>query len=409
MRMKTLLAAAIVAAGLLGVATGQRPPIALADRACGAGMLPAAAIAANGIVGASAPAVADVAGPSMLRHVASAPAGTAVVRDLPGPDEIVLTAMGESVTIPQRGEVSHPAWGPSGALTWGVDDRLALRSPTGVVRSIAGPRSGGILVAPVFSGADVVAVVSAPPTRAVPEDEWSNDLWRYRTSRGRWARLTSFAAGVDRWTAIRTPVVAPDGSIEFVVIRGRASATTFPRFSLWRLRHGVVERLASLADERYLAGFDGEGARLWNVPDRANARWLIRRETTTGEETVGCGAVAVDPLDAVDPDRTGHEAPGTRTSGVADERSGDPIESALLVGDFASETAAGVVAQQVSRAYAGALPVDVVRGGVRSGIVQPGHWAVVVRLPATTDGTGELDALRAAFPALASHTWIAVP
>ena len=67
------------------------------------------------------------------------------------------------------------------------------------------------------------------------------------------------------------------------------------------------------------------------------------------------------------------------------------------------------MAQQVSRAYAGAMPVDVVRGGVRSGIVQPGHWAVVVRLPATTDGTAELDALRAAFPALASHTWIAVP
>jgi hypothetical protein len=260
----------------------------------------------------------------------------------------------------------------------------------------------------VFDGTDVVAVVAAAPTRAVPEDEWSNDLWRYRPRGDRWVRLTSFAADAERWTAIRTPIVAPDGSIEFVVIRGRASMTGLPRFSLWRLRGDRIDRLATLSDERYLAGFDGEGARLWNVPDRANARWLIRRETTDGEETVGCGAVAVDPLDVVDPDRTGRAAP-PRRSAAAIEPTGDPLESALLVGDFASEAAAGVVAQQVARAYAGALPVDVVRGSDHSGIVAPGYWAVVVRLAATTDGTAELDAFRVAFPTFASHVWIAVP
>ena len=89
--------------------------------------------------------------------------------------------------------------------------------------------------------------------------------------------------------------------------------------------------------------------------------------------------------------------------------SGDPIESALLVGDFASEMAAGVVAQQVSRAYGHAVPVDVIRGGQGSGVLRPGRWAVVVRLSGTTDGTAELDAFRAAFPALAAHVWIAVP
>ena len=408
MRTKALAAAAVLAAGIAGVLSGQRPPAALADRACGAAPAPAVAIAANAMVGAAAPAIGDASVPSMLRHVASAPAGTALVRDLPGPDEVVLTTASGSVVIPQRGEVFHPAWGRNGSLAWGVDDRLVLRSPAGSMRSVAGPRVGGIVVAPVFAGADVVAVVSAPPTRAVPEDEWSNDLWRYRTSLGRWARLTSFPADPDRWTAIRTPVVTADGSIEFVVIRGRASMTAAPRFSLWRLRGGHVERLTSLPDERYLAGFDGEGARLWNVPDRTNARWLIRRETTNGEETVGCGAVAVEPFDVVDPDRTGRESRNTASRRAA-EAPGDPIESALLVGDFASETAAGLVAQQVSGAYAGAMPVDVVRGGVHSGIVQPGHWAVLVRLPGTTDGTAELDALRAAFPALASHVWIAVP
>jgi hypothetical protein len=67
------------------------------------------------------------------------------------------------------------------------------------------------------------------------------------------------------------------------------------------------------------------------------------------------------------------------------------------------------VAQQVARAYAGALPIDVVQGGQHSSILMPGSWAVLVRLSGTTDGSAELDAFRAAFPALASHVWIAAP
>ena len=409
MRMRTLLSVAVATAVLAGIVSGERPPLALADRACGTDIpAPAAAIAANGMIGAIGPAIEDVAGPTMLRHVAAAPAGTVVVRDRPGADDVVLTTSRGSVVIPQRGEVLHPAWGPGGSLAWGLEDRLVMRSPVGALRTVAGPVSGGIVVAPVFDGTDVVAVVSAAPTRAVPEDEWSNDLWRYRTVLGRWVRLTSFPADTIRWTAIRTPVVTPDGSIEFVVIRGRGSMTGLPRFSLWRLRGDRVERLTSLPDERYLAGIDGEGARLWNVPDRANARWLIQRETIDGVETIGCGAVAVDPFDVVDPDRTGREDRAKRPA-AAIQTPGDPIESALLVGDFASEAAAGVVAQQVARAYGGSLPVDVVRGGDRSSIVAPGQWAVVVRLAGTTDGTAELGAFRAAFPAFASHVWIAVP
>ena len=111
-----------------------------------------------------------------------------------------------------------------------------LRSSRGAIRSVPGPVPDATIVAPVFDGPDVVAVVSAAPTRAVPEDEWSNDLWRYRSDRKRWVRLTAFSAGADRWTAIRTPFATPDGSIEFVVVRGRASQTRMPHFSLWRLR-----------------------------------------------------------------------------------------------------------------------------------------------------------------------------
>jgi hypothetical protein len=368
-----------------------------------------AAVAANGVVGAEMPAN-DASAPTMLRHVATGPGGTAIVLDRPGHDEVIVSTPSGSTAIPQRGEVAHPVWGPRGSLAWGLDDRLVLRSARGAIRSTPGPAPGATIVAPVFDGTDVVAVVSAAPTRAVPEDEWSNDLWRYRSDRGGWVRLTSFPAGADRWTAIRTPFATPDGSIEFVVIRGRASQTRMPHFSLWRLRGGRVTRLSPLPDERYLAGFDGEGARLWNVPDRANARWLIERETTSEEKTIGCGAVAVDPMDVVDPDRTGHGAPpvATRPNAMA-EVSGDPIELALLVGDFASETAAGVVAQQVASAYGHTVPVDVISGGLRSGVLQPGSWAVVVRLSGTTDGIAELDAFRAAFPTLASHVWVAVP
>ena len=264
------------------------------------------------------------------------------------------------------------------------------------------------IVAPVFDGPDVVAVISAAPTRAVPEDEWSNDLWRYRSDQtlGPAHRVP---AGADRWTAIRTPFATPDGSIEFVMIRGRASQTRMPRFALWRLRGDRVTRLASLPDERYLAGFDGEGARLWNVPDRANARWLIERETTAGRRRSAAEpSPSIRWMWSIRIGRATQRLLCAATHAVA-EISGDPIESALLVGDFASETAAGVVAQQVSRAYGHAVPVDVIRGGQGSGVLRPGRWAVVVRLSGTTDGIAEIGAFRAAFPALAAHVWIAVP
>ena len=332
MRLRFFVVAATAVAALVGLVSGHRPPIALADRACPvAGVMPAVAVAANGVLGADLPA-ADVAGPTMLRHVAAGSAGTAVVLDRPGGDDVMVSTPSGSVVIRQRGEVTHPAWGPRASLAWGLDDRLVLRSANGTIRSVPGPVPNGTIVAPVFDGHDVVAVISAAPTRAVPEDEWSNDLWRYRSDRGRWVRLTAFLAGADRWTAIRTPFVTPDGSIEFVVIRGRASLTRMPRFALWRLRGDRARRLASLPDERYLAGFDGEGARLWNVPDRANARWLIQRETAAGAATIGCGAVAVDPMDVVDPDRTGHGAPpvATRHDARADV-SGDPMTNRTLI------------------------------------------------------------------------------
>jgi hypothetical protein len=262
----------------------------------------------------------------------------------------------------------------------------------------------------VFVGRDIVAAVSAAPTAAVPEDEWSDDLWVLHGAR--WHRLTAFAAGTDRWTAIRTPFLAADGSVEFVVVQGRGSQDALPSFSLWRLRGTSVHRVMPLDGERYLAGYAPDGARLWNVPDRATETWLIQRDTANGLQTVGCGAVAVDPMDAADPDRTGRPAAPNHvraTGPAAPTDPGDPMEAALLIGDFPSQVAADVVAQQVTAAYAGSMPVDAVQGGKGSTIVQPDRWAVVVRLPATTDGSAELSALQTTLPDYADHMWVVVP
>ena len=79
------------------------------------------------------------------------------------------------------------------------------------------------------------------------------------------------------------------------------------------------------------------------------------------------------------------------------------------IGDFPTQVAADVVAQQVTQAYDGSVPVDVVQGGKGSTIVQPARWAVLVRLAATTDGSTELTALQTKLPAYADHMWVVVP
>jgi hypothetical protein len=409
-----LIVAAICGVTILGWAIGRGSEPAIAAHPCpgdvgaadrGIGL---AAVQQGRLVGA-APATTTraVAEPSVLRHVAVGADGTAYVRDLAGHDDIVLSTPSGVQVLPQRGEAFHPTWSPNGAVAWGLDDRLVVRTAAGGMHAIPGPRPGGIVFAPVFAEGSLVAAVSRAPSASVPEDGWSDDLWRYQG--GHWHRLTSFPADRDRWSAIRTPTVAPDGSIAFVLVQGRGSQNGLPRFSLWRASRDSIQRMASLDGERYLAGFGSEGDRLWNVPDRTDETWLIQRETPDGLETVGCGAVAVDPIDAADPDRMGHAAPPPRHREALSVDPGDPMEAALLIGDFPSQVAADVVAHQVTAAYDGSRPVDVVTGGNGSTIVQPDRWAVLVRLPATTDGTAELEAMRALLPDYADHMWVVVP
>ncbi len=123
-----------------------------------------------------------------------------------------------------------------------------------------------------------------------------------------------------------------------------------------------AEQVRGCRARRTWRGSRPEGGYLWNVPDREEARWLIADDAGV---VVGCGAVAVDPMDAVDPDRTGHAAPPRATAHHGPIEVGDPAEVALLVGDFANATAAAVVAERLTRAYAGSVPIDVIGGKAR--------------------------------------------
>src|SRR5262245_43859870 len=255
MRTRSLIVAALCGVTILGWALGHGSGPAVAARACPAAVGAAdrsdgiAAVEAGQLVGVGiSGGEAQLGSNAVARQVATNGGSTAYVEDRRGADAIVLTTPDGSRVLPQSGEAYHPTWSLRGSVAWGVDDHLVVRVASGT-RTIAGPEPGGIVFAPVYVGRDIVAAVSAAPTTAVPEDEWSDDLWMLR--RWRWRRLTAFAAGTDRWTAIRTPFVAADGSVEFVVVQGVGSEDALPRFSLWRLRGTSVHRVEPLTGARH--------------------------------------------------------------------------------------------------------------------------------------------------------------
>ncbi len=217
MRTRSLIVAALCGVTILGWALGRGSGPAVAARECPADVGAAdrsagvAAVQKGQLIGVGASGVGARLGSSAVaRQVATNGGGTAYVEDRQGADAIVLTTPDGSRVLPQSGEAYHPTLSARGSVAWGVDDRLVVRSTSGT-RTIAGPEPGGIVFAPMYVGPDIVAAVSAAPRTAVPEDEWSDDLWLLRS--GRWHRLTAFAAGTDRWTAIRTPFLAADGSV----------------------------------------------------------------------------------------------------------------------------------------------------------------------------------------------------
>jgi hypothetical protein len=340
----------------------------------------------------------------VLRHAGSRHGiGTALVNDLPGPDVLVVMRPTGVMKIDGRGELTHPAWSSTGDLVWSVDlSRLELWSPgTTARRTVRPPRGASAVFSPVFTAPEELVAIVGEAVGDVHDDALNN-LWRYDVGAGRWSRLTRFGAAADRWSVLRTPIVAPDGAVLFVRVRGRANATEQPAFELWRLGEGRVAKIRDLPGEMYLAGFLGRGL-VWNVLDGATGHWRLVAEGSGGRVHLGCGAVAVDPVAEPDPDllQPGAEGFAARDSGDQ-ATSAEPGEGlALLIGDFASESDAGAL--QEGLRLAGAVVVD---HRAAPAAVQPGAWAIAVPISDSTPAEEALARFRARHPDLADLTWI---
>jgi hypothetical protein len=360
---------------------------------------------------AAAPAVDPLMpADAVVRHVTSVEGvGTAFVEDGAGTDTVVLTTQAGTIRIVQHAEAVNPAVSPEGDLAWSVGTAVRVRdAASGRIAGYPVPQRGARAFSPIFVGRGLVVAVSAPPTAAVPEDERLDDLWRL-SPEGRWTPLTSFAAGRDRWTAIRTPVVSTDGGVDFVTIRGLGSATVEPSFSLMHLEGSRVRRLAVLDREMYLAGFDGR-ARLWNVPDIGAARVDLVREAPDGTRvTVGCGATLMDPIDEVDPDHAAdHAAAPPRGPLPADPTVAPSVASevGILVGDFSSAAAADAAATTIRAIGGGEAWARTVDGATAPHALRPGAYGVFIPLALDADPRAALAVFRAALPAYASTSWV---
>ncbi len=415
---------AVTAVTAVGVVRAQTPAPASCD--VDAGTLGPATAAAHGAgLAAAVPGAIVVFGDGnpeafapadhggVLRHVASANGqGTAFVRDLPGPDQIVIATPGGVETLTQDTEVTHPAWSPAGDLVWATGSGIRLRDRSGLVTDVPGPAAGGLVFSPAFATPTaVVAVVSAPPTLAVPEGNALDDLWRYDLTTRAWTKLTAFTADQDRWSVIRTPIVATPGVVEFVRISGRASQTGPATYELWSLRGRSAAKVRTLPGEMYLAGIQA-GRHVWNVRESESGRWRLLREEAGGAFTdLGCGAVMVDPLEQTDPDRVAVEdqnADLPTTSRATDPHlTGFPF--GILVGDFATEAGARDAAATIAAAYGPDTTIEVITSNEEPTVVAPGVWAVILGVPAGTDPGLALAAFRTRLPRYDGWSWMVTP
>jgi hypothetical protein len=420
-KLLTILMAASFGGLAIVARLGVAPQTAIAAGSC-RGARVAAVVDPAVLAGGSAVAAADgsalavlqggqvdrVAAPDhgagVLRHVSvTAGIGATYVRDRDGDDVVVVETRGGVHRFHAGGEALNPSLSPAGDLVWGEGGGLRIvAAGSDAVRRIHGPLHHGIAFSPVFrdDGTIVVGVVS-PSTDAAPEDESLSNLWRYDAPSGGWRRLTDFSAGGDRWTVVRTPFVAPDGSVEFVRVHGRASQDRAPAYELWRLRGSSATKLRSLPGEMYLAGFDGS-ARLWNLREGSTGAWAIDREEADGSlRQVGCGAVAVDPLDRPDPDRRSSTRSARQQTATTPTTA--PGVDQILVGDFSSANVADQTAARIQSATGSSATV--VDSTQAPAVLRPGVWAVVVPI-ASDDPEGELSRFRQALPDLADWSWI---
>jgi hypothetical protein len=127
--------------------------------------------------------------------------------------------------------------------------------------------------------------------------------------------------------------------------------------------------------------------------------------TTIG---LGCGAVAVEPMDVTDPDR--RALPGRQEQAPPGGRR-DPTHgpaAAVLVGDFPDEAAAAVAATEIAAVYE-PTSVEVVRHADAPTVLLQGAWAVFLHIDEGADAVAALDTFRERLPQWAHMSWMVTP
>jgi hypothetical protein len=318
----------------------------------------------------------------LLKHVAvRTGVGTAYVDDEAGDDLLIAVTPRGVQHISTNGEATHPAWSPNGELVWAEDFRSLrlLAEGEDAPATIPAPSRVTGLFSPVFSTGRTITAVAQEPAggfESLSEDDTLNNLWSYDGATRRWSRLTKFSVSGDRWSAIRTPVVAGDGSVLFVRVHGNYTATREPIFELWRHAGSRTQKLRTLPGEMYLAGFRNDRL-MWNVYTRTCGDWeLLVEDPGEGLVPLGCGAVMVDPVNLPDGDLLVEEHGKVASDGS--EGSNAPV--GVVVGDFEDRAEARAVARRI--------PGSVVLGHhAAPAAVGPGAFVVAVVVEGDPDGT----------------------
>ena len=351
-------------------------------------------------------------GQGVIRQVVHHPAyGVAVVDDLAGADRVAATSPDGTRSLDGGGEVPGLTWTPRGDLAWAVDGRmLRVAGTDGRSTRVVKPPHGTLgAYAPLFLAPDrLVAVVEEAPPRGsrlrAHEATVLSNLWSHDLTAGRWTKLTRFTVAGDRWSALQTPLAAPDGDIVFTRVHGDAYRTGQPEVALWRLRRGTARMLQTLPAGTVLAGWLG-GRLVVNQPDPHQQAWRLLWSTGGGLVAIGCGTVLV-PAAGPDPDDAApHPGRDTQPPTAAEPLLGaDPPTLAVAIGDFPSRAAAdGVRARFADRS---GWRVMGHRDAPRA--VRPGAWILVQAIPAGEDPAARLGHVRRAHPEHAELAYVVI-
>jgi hypothetical protein len=340
-----------------------------------------------------------VVGAGVLRHLAAGDDATAVVNDLAGADQLITVNDDGIEVMDTHGEVTHPAWSPAGELAW-AEDLEVIRiasADRSTVTTLVPPRGSLGAFSPYFADDAIVAVLQEPSPAMPAEDDGLDNLWRFDLGTQKWSQITGFHSRRDLWSAIRTPVVTPDGAVFFVRISADPSSTREPSFELWRAVGDRAAKVRSLPGEMYLAGIH-DGRFLWNGLSRTCGGWALFAEGPDGLNELGCGRVTTDPLE-IDPDIALGDEHDDHNEGTSDAA----IGLAVVVGDFTSAPRARAIARLVPED----LETRIVDHSRARDLIRPGAWAAVVPIPTGADPEGVLGRVRARLSGCNCGAWLA--